>query len=218
MFKHYKGFTLIELLVVIAIIALLMSILMPAFSKAKDQARAAICQNNLHQWGLVWKMLSDDEVRNVNDNIVSKEGYFIDRDDAVHWHETILHNYYSNMDLKIWLCPLATKTPDEGGRNPYAAWPDKPEHIQVNGRNIIFRGSYTINDWISNMTHRTGQLHSDSSIQYYWKSPNVMGQDTHRFCSTASIRTWNPTHSMNHLNTKSFDGLMDRRMRCDGHA
>ena len=55
-----RGFTLIELLVVIAIIAVLMSVLMPALNKAKAQAKEVICKNNLHQWGLVWKMLTDD--------------------------------------------------------------------------------------------------------------------------------------------------------------
>ena len=55
-----KGFTLIELLVVIAIIALLMAILMPALQRAKKQARAIICRNNLKQYGLASKMYLGD--------------------------------------------------------------------------------------------------------------------------------------------------------------
>lgn len=47
-----SGFTLIELLVVIAIISLLVSILLPSLTKAKDLARAVVCQTNLHQIGL----------------------------------------------------------------------------------------------------------------------------------------------------------------------
>lgn len=46
------GFTLIELLVVIAIIALLLSILMPALSKVKEQARLIVCASHLHNAGV----------------------------------------------------------------------------------------------------------------------------------------------------------------------
>lgn len=45
------GFTLIELLVVVAVIALLIAILLPSLTRAKELARRSQCAANLHQLG-----------------------------------------------------------------------------------------------------------------------------------------------------------------------
>ena len=56
-----KAFTLIELLVVIAIIALLLSILMPALRKVKEQASGIVCMSNQKQFALAWAMYAAGE-------------------------------------------------------------------------------------------------------------------------------------------------------------
>lgn len=54
------GFTLVELLVVVAIIALLVSILLPSLSRAKELAKRVICAGNLRGIGLTVYFYAND--------------------------------------------------------------------------------------------------------------------------------------------------------------
>ena len=58
--QHKTSFTLVELLIVVAIISIMAAMLLPALQEAREQARRAICRNNLKQIYLGIAMYAED--------------------------------------------------------------------------------------------------------------------------------------------------------------
>jgi len=144
--NNKRGFTLIELLVVISIIALLMAILMPALNRVKHQAQKISCQARLKQWGLLFKLYTDD-----NDGFFARR---VNNDVSTLWMSA-MRPYYHN-DPEMLLCPTATRIMENN-----MDWGTfKAAYL---GDDVF---SYGNNSWTDNNAVDRG----DRMVEWFWKS------------------------------------------------
>ena len=115
--RHRTAFTLIELLVVISIIALLIGILLPVLSGAREAARNATCKSNERQIGIGLQTYAAEHKQDVPLGYVGSLNFsytlyasYLGTGGTLGWG-LLYHNIRELQFREIWMCP-ATEGPD----------------------------------------------------------------------------------------------------------
>jgi len=160
-----KAFTLIELLVVISIIALLISVMMPFLRKAREAAKEVVCGANMHQWGAIFQMYTQD-----NDGFFHT-GWMKSGGGHLLWPNA-MRPYYNNPDIRV--CPKAN---DPRKASTMGFWGPIPYIQEYSWTHDLAGdyGSYGVNGYVRNMDTKLSGMEGQG-VENLWRRTTQTGK------------------------------------------
>lgn len=160
------GFTLIELLVVISIIAVLMSIMMPALSKARESAKFVICKSNIKNVGLGGRLWSEDNEGWVPPALWDRENPYSD-------NGLLLPYLGEDTGADVMRCPVVPtkyegKTYGEADLDEITIFAKSTNYINSYGMNLMLCSPNQANcPGTYNMTNHSGGTWGKDNVFFY---------------------------------------------------
>jgi len=180
-----KAFTLIELLVVISIVVLLMALLLPALQRARNQARAVICQTNLKQWATTIALYTEENQGRLPRNFVVGYSLWFLLGPVVSGDDPNVPETLHPVDTKgIARCPMAMAvrrgrssfTFMVGGETRVEGWSGSTFEAWEMTNPKTFRSSYGLNDWLFHHRFDTSISPRFRSRQHYTDIFSLQGR------------------------------------------
>ncbi len=189
-----NAFTLVELLVVISIIAMLLAVLIPALSKARESSRTVVCASNLKQLNLAMFMyVENNNGKTMSDPVVAGKYWF---------HE--LAPYLGNNAYKENALNSPTKANPEKLKIAFCPTAPVESQTPVVASTIIYgtaktpwaynggEGSYGRNGWLYpiEIFTRVGQTPTALDNSRYYFKWNEAKSDVPVFSDMIWVNAW----------------------------